>query len=296
MNILFLVFGFILIFLFFSATLLKQTIFFSSEQKTCCSYIEAKHKIHDKLERYKYTTYDEKLRKTKTPSKKREKKIKQEGSYRSYRLSPTLSSQAKWNLAPLIFEQKSISYLEEATICFLESLYGHADFWKKEKNQNPELAQALLDSFKKRNSIEKISDLFPEELSLQPVFYKMLKGSGYYDLTSKQGYPPLEDFFRLEKEDPYTLSLPYACLPALEALLGEVLTAKVLQIEKEKWGKKDGYYNISKKEFIELAGQLGLNVPIQEWDALLQKDRKKIKLEKIIHKEGKRAPLQIPLP
>ncbi len=296
MNILFLVFGFILIFLFFSATLLKQTIFFSSEQKSCCAYIEAKHKIHDKLERYKYKSYDEKLTKTKTSSKKREKKIKQEGSYRSHRLFPTLSSQAKWNLAPLISEKKPISYLEEATICFLESLYGHADFWKKEKIQNPELAQALLDSFKNKVLPEKISDLFPEELSLQPIFYKMLKGSGYYDLASQQGYPPLEDYFRLEKENTYTLSLPYACLPALEALLGDVLTSKVLQIEKEKFEKKEGYHSISKKEFTELINHLGLHVSIQEWDALLQKDKKKVKLEKIIHKEGKRAPLQIPLP
>ncbi|MBS0627882.1 MAG: hypothetical protein JSS09_06685, partial [Verrucomicrobia bacterium] len=123
-------------------------------------------------------------------------------------------------MAPLISEKKPISYLEEATICFLESLYGHAEFWKKEKIKNPEMAQTLIDCFKKHTIAEKISDLFPEEHSLQPVFYKMLKGSGYYDVASKKGYPPLEDYFRLEKEDTYTLSLPYACFPALEALLG----------------------------------------------------------------------------
>ena len=270
-------------------------MYFSSEQKSSCSYVEAKHKIHDKLERYKYKSYQEKTLAAKPSEKKATSRIKKEGVYLSHRVRSNLSSQSKWNLGPLVFSDKPTAHLEESTISFLESLYAHADFWEKGKKQNPDLVKVLLDSFKKKDLVEKVSDLFPEEPSLQLVFYKMLKGSGYYEIASKQGYPPLEDFFRIEKENTHTLSLSYASLPALKALLGEDLTQKVLQIEKEKWEKKGGYYSITKQEFIDLTSYLGLNVPIQEWEALLLGGYKKAKLEKITHKEGKRAFIEIPL-
>lgn len=271
-------------------------MYFSSEQKSSCSYIEAKGKIHDKLEKYKYKNYQTSSAPAKSPKIKTALRVKKEGPYLSHRFRTNLSSQSKWNLAPFIFSDKQTTHLEEATCSFLECLYGHTDFWKKGKKQNPDLAEDLLTSFKKMDSAEKISDLFPEEPSLQPIFYKMLKGSGYYDVTSKQGHPPMEDFFRLEKENTYTLSLSYACFPALNALLGNSLAKKVLQVEQEKWEKKGGYYSITKQEFIALTSSLGASVPIQEWEALLLGGHKKVKLEKITHKEGKRAFLQIPLP
>lgn len=296
MNILFLVFGFLMIFLFFSSTLLKQTIYFSSELKSSCSYMDAKLKIHDKLERYKCKSYQDKTPKTKPSEKKEPLPLKKEGVYLSHRLRFNLSSQAKWNLSPFIFSEKPTSHLEEATILFLESLYGHADFWQKAKKQDSDLAKTLLDSFRSKDLVEKMSDLFPEDPFLQSIFYKMLKGSGYYEIASKQGYPPLEDFFRLEKENTYTLSLSYASFPALKALLGEDLTQKVLQIEKEKWEKKGGYYSVTKEEFRELTSYLGSHIPIQEWEALLLGGYKKAKLEKITHKERKRVFLEIPIP
>ncbi|MES2198865.1 MAG: hypothetical protein V4489_01685 [Chlamydiota bacterium] len=296
MNILFLVFGFLLIFLFFSSTLLQQTIYFSSEQKSSCSYVDAKHKIHDKLERYKYKSYQEKTKKANPSETKTSSRVKKEGEYLSHRFRANLSAQAKWNLAPLISQEKITPHLKGATISFLAILYGHTDFWEKEKKENPDFAETLLDSFKKKDFAEKISDLFPEDLSLQPIFYKMLKGSGSYDIASKQGHPPLEDFFRLEKENTHTLSLSYACFPALQALLGEDLLEKVLRIEKEKWEKKGAYYSVTKKEFTDLTSYLGLDIPIQEWEALLLGGYKKAKLERITHKEGKRAFLEIPLP
>ncbi len=258
--------------------------------------MEAKLKLHDKLERYKYKTYQAKTSKAKSSEKKEPLQVRKQGVYLSHRLRSNLSSQAKWNLAPFIFSEKPTSHLEESTILFLETLYGHTDFWKKGKKQDPDLAQTLLDSFKKKDLAEKMSDLFPEDPFLQVIFYKMLKGSGCYEIASKQGYPPLEEFFRLEKENTYTLSLSYASFPALEALLGEDLTLKVLQTEKEKWEKKGGYYSITKQEFTDLTSYLGSGIPIQEWEALLLGGYKKAKLEKITHKERKRVSLEIPIP
>lgn len=299
MNILFLVISFIFIFLFFSSTLLKQTIFFSSEQKSVCSYIDGKRKLANKLERYKYKTYDEKLvqNKPETSTKKKDP-MKDEDKYISHRLMENLPSQGRWNLSPFLFSQKQIPLLKEALQVFLESLYGHASFWREAKQNRPDFIESLLDAFSlkslQKDEIEKVSDLFPEDPFLQQLFYKMLKGSYPYDLKSKKGYPPIEDFFHIDKESSYTLCLPYASYQALTAFVGEASSEKILEIEKEKWKKKGGYYSITKQELFSCTDVSSLSQ--QEMEILFQFAYKKNRLEKILQKEGNKAFLQIKLP
>jgi hypothetical protein len=295
MNILFLVFGFVSVFLIFSSMLLKQVQAFSSVEKSVVRSVKAQYILHDKWERYKYKNYERKLQPT--GSKKSRKSLNKE--YLSHRLLYNLPIQAKWNLAPVIFADQTSLSLIEASALFLEQLYGHTLFWKKAKDEHPHLAQEMLVSWQKKktekNQIEKLEDLFPEELPLQTVFYKMLKGSGYYNLDSKEGYPPLGDFFRLSKEEMTVLCLPYASTQALEVLLGLKMARAIVEIERDKWISKGGYYSITKAELLALTATHASNLSIQEIDYFLVEGHKKGKLEKLTHKEGKTL-LSFPLP
>jgi len=275
--------------------LMKQTIYFSSVEKSSTHLLKAEHALLDKWERYKYKTYEREIEKIpavkKTSSKKKE--------YLSHRSLSNLPLQAKWNLAPLLFADQLSDSLLEANAIFLEKLYGHAPFWKKGKEQDPHLAYTLINAWQKKrtqkNLITKIEDLFPEESSLEGIFYKMLKGSGYYALAHQEGYPPLDDFFRFSKEDPSIVCLPYASHIALESLLGKKLTEAILELEKTKFAAKGGYYSVTLSEVLTLATTHPPKISIQEIQTLLQQTHKKSKLEKLTYRE-KKTFTEFPLP
>ena len=295
MNILFLIFGFVSVFILFSSMLMKQTIYFSSVEKSSTQLLKAEHALLDKWERYKYKTYERQIEKI--PYIKRNSSKKKE--YLSHRCLSNLPLQAKWNLAPLLLADQLSDSLLEANANFLERIYGHAPFWKKAKEQDPHLPYTLISSWQKKrtqkNLITKIGGLFPEEASLQGVFYKMLKGSGYYVLSTQEGYPPLDDFFRFSKEDPSIVCLPYASHIALESLLGKKLTEAIMEIEEAKFVSKGGYYSVTLSELLTLATTHTPKISIQEMQTLLQQTHKKSKLEKLTYRE-KKTVTEFPLP
>ena len=203
MNILFLVMNFLLIFLFLQAAILKDTSFFSSIKKSTCSYLNAKIALQNKWEIYKYQTY---LKEKIQPSlkEKKEQTPRITHSFSSHRLKENLSSLAKWNLAPLFnSEPRMTFFLSQLTQKLLSELYSHTQFWQEAEKQIPELAKNLTNAFldMKGSSPKSLIDLFPQDLRLQKVYYKMLQGSGSYNLLQKKGYPPLEDFFILQPKE-----------------------------------------------------------------------------------------------
>lgn len=284
------------VFLLFSSMLMKQMTYFSSMEKSSTQLVKAQHALLDKWERYKYKTYERQMQ----PSINRKKRSSKKNSlYLSHRCLQNLPLQAKWNLAPLIFADQISESFVEANADFIESLYGHALFWKKAKEQDPEIAKTLVAAWQKKrtqkNLVSKIEDLFPDDKALSDVFYKMFKGSGYYTVDAKEGYPPLEDFFRFNKEDTSILCLPYASQAALEALLGKKLTDAIAEVEKQKWVDKGGYYSITKSELLNLVTTNTPKISLQEIQTFFQETHKKVKLEKLTYKE-KKTFAEFPLP
>ena len=301
MNILFLVTSFLLLFTFLSASLLKNSLFFSHEKSSHCSYIVGKQKLHDKWERYQYQTY----KKSKTPEKK-EGPLKKPSSktlppYSSHRVRKNLPKLAKWNVAPLLLATVSMDELEARAALLLEELYGHTSFWLKEKESTPDLAEALIASFKAKNLTEDelnaLSDLFPESPSLQKAFYKMLKGSSIYNIEKKEGYPPLSEFFTLDIEDPKTLAFPYSSYPAIKAFFGEDIAEQIVLLEKDTSQNKGvQYYAATQEELLTIAMQKGLSSCFTELEKNLSFSHKKALLEKLTQQEAKARALTIPLP
>lgn len=112
-----------------------------------------------------------------------------------------------------------------------------------------EMEYALLDAFCAKEKVESVVDLYPKEAALQPLFYKMLKGTHTYRLDKKQGIPPFSDFFTLGKQS--AIHFSFASPLLLEAIFGKKLRAKILAEEKKK-AQKDGTSCLTQEELTAL--------------------------------------------
>ena len=301
MNIIFLVSSFLLIFVFLNATILKNSSCFHSEKKNFCDYLITKQNLESKLEQHKYHCYKEKASRALAPKKKQNKILPKDDQPNiqgvSHRFNKNPHTLAKCNLGPLILNEKPSPHLQKSIVLLLKDLYGHTDFWKEAEKRNPHLDKDLLSSFKeKRETLQCLSDLFPGETELQPLFYKMLKGSGSYCVSKKTGYPPLEDFFSLSLKNDKTVELPYACYPVLRAFLGEELTSAILEIEKEKSTKKGaGYRSILAEEFQALLTTLGPETSLQDINSMISSTNQRVTTEKLICNGLQGVSLKMPL-
>lgn len=134
---------------------------------------------------------------------------------------------SKVNLWPLLNDKNKTvsSTLYKSAIKLIQILYQDADFYKEAAD--PKLAQKILDEMiaKKKDDL---TGLFPEDEFLAGIYYKMLKGSN-------TGYPPLGEYFKIEKTDQPPIQWAYASTPVLRALLGDSTTKTILETEKTAW-------------------------------------------------------------
>ncbi len=302
MNSLFLVSSFLMIFTFFSLTLFKDSRIFSKEKNSICSFIANKQHLQNKWEAYKYLNFKPKNKASPTPKPETPPpKNKTTTAYISLRLKSILPSVSKWNLSPLISIKNPPPYLQKATILLLEELYGHTSFWKEALIQTPNLGERLLSSLLEKNAEkekpESLSDLFPEDPSLQPLFYKMLKGSTVYNSNEKTGYPPLEDFFCLEPKNTKTLYFSYASYPALKAFFGNAIAEEIFSLEKEKKEtRRTTLPSLTKQELAELNAIKGLPISLQDLSLYFDFSRNKKQLDKLSQTGKEQVSLKIPLP
>lgn len=288
MNILPLVFSFLLIFSLFSHVLMRNALSFSSSKKNFCEHLIAKQHLRSKWECRKYALYGKKENKPspKPTSRPKSPKTSLAKPKTSHRLDPQYNE--KWNLSHLIQSPKPIPYLDSCCEKFLEILYGHTPFWQAAIKQQPDLAKRLIDAFKQKKAVkpEELSTLFPEDPSLQKVFYKMLKGSSLYDLKKKEGYPPLEDFFCLHPKDKKTLRLPQASYYAIEALLGKEIAQHILELEGKKQQTTGRALSITKQEISSLLETVNSPIGMKDLSSLIYFSRGEALSKKLSHKES----------
>ncbi len=292
--------NFLIIFMFLSASVLKNSAFSTSQNASFCSYLSSKLLLEGKWERYKYQTYQKKLKK---PKEKKEKKIsspKKEGSFLSHRQRKQPPSLGKWNLAPLFSaDPYTALFLEGLTSDLLEQLYGHAEFWKEAEKEIPELSHQLTHSFlEKTKKKETLSDLFPRDKQLQKVFYKMLKGSGSYDAQKKEGYPPLRDFFIVSTKDKSLTSFSHAPYLVLKVLFDDKTLETLLSLERQKWEKDHYTHSLTKEELRSLCSQSFLRMKgkrFQDIEPFLLFSHKTSELERLTS-ENKKNHVHLELP
>ena len=149
---------------------------------------------------------------------------------------------SKFNLWPLLNNKNSSKCLYDSAIRLIQILYQDADFYKNQRD--PKLAEKILEEMISIKG-EDISQLFSENRELAKVYYKMLKGTN-------TGYPPLGEYFKIEKSDAAPIQWCYATTPILRAVLGDSATNRILAAEKAAWEENHRKKALAKETLREL--------------------------------------------
>lgn len=163
------------------------------------------------------------------PSKPKEAKEKKDKIpvYKDKRNKRCGLDSSKFNLWPLLENKDMNKYstLKKSAIRLIQILYQDADFYKKAGD--PKLAEKILEEMISKKG-EDFTQLYPKDEKLAEIYYKMLKGTN-------TGYPPLGEYFKIEKSNDPPIRWAYATTPILRAVLGDAAADRVLAAEKASW-------------------------------------------------------------
>jgi hypothetical protein len=141
---------------------------------------------------------------------------------------------AKFHLRALCTQDNQEHPLYEALTELLRILYKRTLLSKKEGVAHL-MAQALLLSAKQNPLATDLTALYPQDTALQELYYKMLRGTEYYDLEKEEGIPPLSHFLSLQPSAKVAF-LSFASHPVLSALFGEKGAAAICGLEDKRGG------------------------------------------------------------
>jgi hypothetical protein len=167
-------------------------------------------------------------KKTPDPSNQKETKEKKDKIpvYKDKRNKRCGLDSSKLNLWSLLKDSNPSSVtLYRSAVRLIQILYQDADFYKN--SNNPKLAEKILEEMISKKA-EDFTQLYPKDEKLSEIYYKMLKGTN-------TGYPPLAEYFKIEKSNDPPIRWTYATTPILRAVLGDAATHQVLAAEKASW-------------------------------------------------------------
>ncbi|MEN9343700.1 MAG: hypothetical protein RLZZ453_487 [Chlamydiota bacterium] len=130
----------------------------------------------------------------------------------------------------------------------LKQLYSERLFSKYPDQEGLEFifASYLIKKTEELPHAKRFTDLYPTDPVLKQIFYQMAKGTNYY--SKAEGIPPLAHFFSLEKADK-ALFIAYTSERILEAFFTEEIKNAILLLEKTKSEETKKSYSLSKQEF-----------------------------------------------
>jgi hypothetical protein len=218
--LLILVIGSSFLFTSFRSTSLEKTVILA-QHRAHLSLLSKQAEQQCKPQRKETPTSDPKIE-SKEPKETKDKAP----VYKDKRNKRCGLDSSKFNLWPLFHPKDNVANaaLRKSAIRLIQILYQDAEFYKKA--HDPKLAENILDGMLSKKG-EDLSHLFPEE-ELGKVYYKMLKGTN-------TGYPPLGEYFKIEKTDNPPVRWSYATTSILRAILGDDATNRVLAAEKASW-------------------------------------------------------------
>lgn len=254
MNILPLIFAFLLIFSFFAFNFLKEGKSSFLAESVLDSYNRVESNLQNRAARKTYTKLKGETIQSKTINASRNQQTNNLVSYRT--LFPLLET-SKFNLAPLIKDggEFKLHPLYQPLANLLHILYG--ENLCKTEDMEYRVLDALLPNARKNPDMESLAELVLDDPLIQKIYYKMLKGTNQYQV-GKEGIPPLEDFITVRKENS-AIFFSFASPGVLEALLGEEITSRILLEEEKKRKETNKYYYFSKEELQALV----MNSPAQ---------------------------------
>ena len=256
MNLLPLITAFILILSFGVQTIISKKLSSEKIELSMHGYMQAERAAKNAVEKKVYRHCQQKkieanihtssLSQNLFQERKRKKKPKKE-----------IPSSSKLNLWPLIQESKETHKdLYNTFVKLIEVIYKDAQFFqlKKISHLPSFIADQIISSAKKMQKNQNkndLSNLSLDEKKLQPIYYKMLKGTKHYNFFEKKGYGSLLDFVKIsneKKEEKLTLAF------ASDEILYSFFNEKISQaIKKKEDLQKDGsFFPITKEELEEI--------------------------------------------
>lgn len=170
--------------------------------------------------------------------------------YHSPRDKTPPPDEAKLSLS-FLFAKEHCPLHEEKMKGLLTYLYQYAPFYYEELvDQVVEELYTLAHSEHPPSTFEEVFEKASEPL--QPLFYKLIKGTTEYHLATSHGYPPLGDFFLFKEGGKQALSLRHASRPLLITLFNNSLANRICLEEEEKWKEKGEHLPLTQEELLSL--------------------------------------------
>ncbi len=245
MNILPLVFAFLIIFSYVGYGFMRDVKSYSLAETAIVGYDRAERAIASALAKRQYHKIEGEELKTKD----KQPPIQKSGNYTSRRTlfpSPEIS---KFNLGPLVKYQGDLKLhpLYEPLAAFLRLLYQEKVFLKDPSQERVEyrLIEEIVQSAREKPDADSVAELSPRDPKLKQLFYKILKGTNQYGRAV--GIPPLSHFLFCDKEGK-AVSVAFASPLLLEALFDSAITGAILKHEREEWEKSNTYHAFSKAD------------------------------------------------
>lgn len=248
MNLLPLVIGFILIFSYFSASFLQEARLVAVTDRSLKSAERLGSMLHNARVRRQYTQIAQ------APSQNNKSSSQRKLRYFSRRTLQPSIEYAKLNLMPLMDPQlvdPQKHPLYPIALGLIHFLYARSP--SIVSNEKAGWEQQLLDALihkGREHPSPHLADLTPNNPRLQKIYYKMLRGTQYYDLSLLRGIPPLTEFVTLEEDKKEnSIYFCFASPPLLIAIFGEKMAQKILSHEQTQWEINHHYHLTSKQEF-----------------------------------------------
>lgn len=250
MNLLPLVFSFILIFSYFSLSFFQEQRLVVSTDRSLKSAEHLESLLHNVRVRRQYAQI------TQAPSQPKALTTRKKNDFISRRTIEPPIEYAKLNLMPLMDPHLTDPHqhpLYPVAVALLHFLYAHTTAIPANEKEGWEgrLLDILIHEGRKKTTLRQLTDLTPHDPQSQKLYYTLLQGTQYYELSTTKGIPPLTSFMTLhtdKKEN--SIYFCFASPPLLLALFGEKIGQKILSHEKAEW-ETDHKYHLTSKEELE---------------------------------------------
>ena len=253
MNILPMIFAFLLIFSLLSASFFREARSQVLFEKVLEAYARTERMVSNAIIAKTYR----KLKGEPLAKKDGQQSPKKDPKYTSKRAVFPPIEESKFNIAPLLKHTGELHLhpLYEPLADLVRLLYQERVFSKVSNREKIEyrLLNAMLKKGRNNPGVENLTDLFPEDPSLKKIYYKILKGTNHY--ASDAGIAPLHHFLSLQKADT-AVNLCYASEPVLASIFGPKMAQQVLDLEEAHWQETKKYAFVTKDELQNMLMQI----------------------------------------
>jgi len=285
MNILFFVSSLLMIFCFLASRFSLHSSSLQNETTSFSCYMEGLSTTRNMRQNKLYLTSTITEHK---PVKNDVIKKKCPTIFSSHRLSYNFNESSKLDIHTLIdAELPPSDTLVKTFENLLQNLYGHTEFISALENPNwtKILAEEMKIAAKSHKDVSDLNELYPQNEKYASIYYKILKGSGFYDLSDKAGYPPLSNFIILGKSNKPPIYFNYASFPVLQALFGDEIASAIMSMERSKSESHGGRRILSKAELNALLnGPSNKKNRTSQFDQMLSFSKKTILLDNLVYK------------